>query len=157
MHKQTLNLMQSLTEHEGVEIAQSIYLACRFTARYWADVLRLHLTTPNQTNLAQSFVSRTNPLNPKLINRFQQTLERLIFEEICELEMDPNTEESLDFDRWVGCMEYGPNTYLARVSEALSISVLYFPPRTGWYVNPGKVISLSGEIRRFNFTEEPLH
>jgi hypothetical protein len=157
MHKQTLNLIQSLSEHEGVEVAQALYCACRFTARYWGDILRLYLSSPKEQNLGQYLIVKTNPLNPKLINRFQQMLELLIFEEISKLGIHPDIEETLDFDRWVGCMEYGPNTYLAEVVEALSISVLYFPPRMGWYVSPGKVISLSGEIRKFHFTKESLN
>jgi hypothetical protein len=156
MHKQKFKMMRSLCEYEGVEVAQSLYRACRYTARFWANILRVSLTGSTQQNLAQYLVTQTAPLNQKLINDFQVMMERLIFEEIGALGFDPE-EDALNFERWVGCLEYGPNTYLAEVAEALSISVLYFPPRTGWYVSPGKVISLSGEIRRFNFTEESLN
>jgi hypothetical protein len=156
MHKKTLNLIHELSEHEGVEVAQSLYRACRYTARFWANILSVNLTGSPQQNFAQYLVAQTDPLNQKLINDFQVMLERLIFEEIGALGIAPE-EDALNFERWVGCLEYGPNTYLAEVAEALSISVLYFPPRTGWYVSPGKVVSLSGEIRRFHFSEESLN
>lgn len=156
MNKQTLKTMHSLSEHEGIAVAQSLHQACEFTARFWANILRASLTGSKQQNLAQYLVAKTDPLNQKLINDFQMMLERLIFEEIGALGFDPD-EEAFNFDRWVGCLEYGPNTYLAEVAEAQAISVLHFPPRTGWYISPGKVINLSGEIRKFNFTEESLN
>jgi hypothetical protein len=156
MYKQKPKMMRSLPEDEGVAVAQTLHRACRFTARFWGNILRASLAGSKQQNFAQNLVAQTDPLNQKLINDFQMMLERLIFEEIGALEYDPD-EEVFNFERWVGCLEYGPNTYLAEVAEALSISVLHFPPRTGWYVSPGKVINLSGEIRRFNFPEESLN
>lgn len=156
MNKQTLKTMHSLSENEGVAVAQSLHRTCQFTARFWANILRARLTGSKKQNLAQYLVAQTDPLNQKLINDFQVMLERLIFEEIGALGFAPD-EEAFNFDRWVGCLEYGPNTYLGKVAETLSISVLHFPPRTGWYVSAGKVINLSGEIRRFNFTEESLN
>ena len=56
-------------------------------------------------------------------------------------------KSELDFDRWVGCYEYGPNTYLAEVAESLSISLFHFPPKTGFYVYPGRIINAEGEVR----------
>jgi hypothetical protein len=156
MHKQRLKMMRSPSEDEGVAVAQALHRTCRFTARFWGNILRASLAGSKQQNLVQYLVAQTDPLNQKLINDFQIMLERLIFEEIGALEYDPD-EEAFNYERWVGCLEYGPNTYLAEVAEALSISVLHFPPRTGWYVSPGKVINLSGEIRRFNFPEESLN
>jgi hypothetical protein len=158
MHKQNPKMMRSLTEDEDVEVAEALHRTCRFTARFWGNILRARLAGLKQQNFAQYLVAQTDPLNQKLINDFQVMLERLVFEEIGALGYDPeNDEDALTFERWVGCLEYGPNTYLAEVAEGLSISVLHFPPRTGWYVSPGKVISLSGEIRKFNFPEESLN
>jgi hypothetical protein len=134
---------------ESPEIEESLEKACLFVARYWADILRLNLFNTNVQNFSQWLVTQTNPLNRKLIDRFQNELAQLIFDEISGLEYSSKNpdEHCLDFGRWVGCYEHGPNTYLAEVCQALSISFLYFPSQTGWYVNPGRVINRFGEIR----------
>ncbi|MGA7932375.1 MAG: hypothetical protein WCA35_02230 [Kovacikia sp.] len=128
---------------ETDEIEDQLSLSCSFVVEYFADILRdLKVDTAVQKFL--------KPLKPRLIEEFREALETLIFEEIIEIEFDPEQPDlnSTDFDRWVGSLEYGPNTYLAEVSEAYGISPLYFPPRCGWYVNPGRVVNLDGEIFR---------
>jgi tRNA A37 N6-isopentenylltransferase MiaA len=134
---------------ESPEIEELLKKSCIYVAQYWADILRLNLFNTNVQNFSQWLVTQTNPLNRKLIDRFQLELAQLVFDEISALEYSPENpdEHCLDFDRWVGCWEHGPNTYLAEVCQALSISFLYFPSQTGWYVNPSRVINRFGEIR----------
>jgi hypothetical protein len=153
MRQNTEKLAQRRRKHhfqiESLEIEESLETACLYVAQYWADILRLNLFNTNVQNFSQWLVTQTNPLNRKLIDRFQDELAQLIFDEIGGLEYsseNPN-EHCLDFERWVGCYEHGPNTYLAEVCQELSISSLYFPYQTGWYVNPGRVINRFGEIR----------
>ena len=134
---------------ESPETEESLEKACIYVAQYWSDILRLNLFNTNVQNFSQWLVTKTNPLNRKLIDRFQLELAQLIFNEIGGLEYSSENpdEHSLDFERWVGCFEHGPNTYLAEVCQTLSISFLYFPSQTGWYVNPGRVINRFGDIR----------
>ncbi|NJM74677.1 MAG: hypothetical protein HC852_01620 [Acaryochloridaceae cyanobacterium RU_4_10] len=136
-------------QHQTPEIEESLGRSCLFVVQYWADILRLNLFNTNVQNFSQWLVTQTHPLKRDLIDRFQDELAQLIFDEIGGLEYSPEKtdEHSLDFERWVGCFEHGPNTYLAKVCQALSISFLYFPSQTGWYVNPGRVINRFGEIR----------
>ena len=87
------------------------------------------------------------PLQPDSIEAFQEELEVRIYEELIQLEYDPLQPQQgcMEFERWVGCLEYGPNGVLAEVAETCGISPLYFPARSGWYVNPGYVFNLEGE------------
>jgi hypothetical protein len=136
-------------QRQTPEIEESLEKACLYVAQYWADILRLNLFNTNVQNFSQWLVTKTNPLNRKLIDCFQLELAQIIFDEISGMEYSSKNpdEHCLDFGRWVGCFEHGPNTYLAEVCQALSISFLYFPSQTGWYVNPGRVINRFGEIR----------
>ena len=95
-------------------------------------------------SLAQELAARTNPLSRSMIDKFQATLTSYLYSELVLLE---ESESEPDFDRWVGCYEYGPNTYLAEVTESLSISQLHFSPRIGFYVYPGRIIDAEGEVR----------
>ncbi|MGA7932374.1 MAG: hypothetical protein WCA35_02225 [Kovacikia sp.] len=97
-------------------------------------------------SFAQGLATQTNPLDPTIIDHFQRSLETYIYDELNWLDHSGVNSDEMNFERWVGCFSYGPNTYLAEVAESFSISSLYFPPQTGWYVNPGRVISLSGEM-----------
>jgi hypothetical protein len=99
---------------------------------------------------AQVLAAQTNPLNRKRIERFQTTFETYLFRELSHLENSDPKKTELNFERWVGCYEYGPNTYLAEVAESLSISPLHFPPQTGCYVYPGRIIGINGEVRYVN-------
>ena len=142
--EEIVKIWHSLFEEESTEpdeIEDQLSLSCFFVAEYFADILRgLKVDTSVQKFLKQ--------LKPRLIEEFREALETLIFEEIIKIEFDLEQSDlnPSDFDRWVGSLEYGPNTYLAEVSEAYEISPLYFPPRCGWYVNPGRVVNLDGEI-----------
>ena len=135
------------SETSFTEAEQALLRTCEYVAQFWSDILRLNLFKTNLQSVPQALASHTNPLNRKLIDRFQQTLEIYIFREISELEHSSQKRTEPNFERWVGCLEYGPNTYLAEVAESLSISPLYFPPQTGCYVYPGRVIGLNGQVR----------
>ena len=146
-------LLKVFTSHQSPsdsgfnEPEQALIRTCEYVARFWSDILRLNLFKSNLQSFAQSLASYTNPLRRQQIDRFQTTLETYLFSELRLLkDLDPEHSEP-NFERWVGCLEYGPNTYLAEVAESLRISPLYFPPQTGCYVYPGRVVGLNGEVR----------
>jgi hypothetical protein len=122
------------------EIEQSLALACAYTAEYFAYILLERKVEP----FILSLIPR---LQSGIVEEFQAELEVRIYEEMIQLEYDPLQPDrgSMDFERWVGCLEYGPNGVLAEVAEDFEISPLYFPSQSGWYVNPGRVINLEGK------------
>ena len=122
------------------EIEDGLALACAYTAEYFAYILLERKIEPFILNLIP-------PLKSDVIEAFQAELEVRIYEELIQLEYDPlqPQQNSMEFERWVGCLEYGPNGVLAEVAETCSISPLYFPSQSGWYVNPGYVFNLEGE------------
>jgi hypothetical protein len=128
----------------------SLYRACQYTAQFWSDMLRLNLFKTTMQTFAQELGARTNPLNRKIIDRFQTTLEAYLYEELSRLDDSLGQGQDPKFERWVGCLEYGPNTYLADVAESFSISPLHFLPQTGCYVYPGRIVGLNGEARNLN-------
>jgi hypothetical protein len=140
----------STTSIKSIKREQSLKRACQYSAQFWSDILRLNLLNTRMQTFTQELAARTNPLSHKFINRFQVTLETYIYNELSLLEDYEVKDNGIDFQRWVGCYEYGPNTYLAEVAESFSISPLHFPPQTGCYIFPGRVIRISGEVRYVN-------
>jgi hypothetical protein len=122
------------------EIEESLALSCAYTAEYFAYILLERKIEPFILKLIP-------PLQSDVIEAFQSELEVRIYEELIQIEYDPLQPEQgcMEFERWVGCLEYGPNGVLAEVAENCGISPLYFPNQRGWYVNPGCVFNLEGE------------
>ena len=131
---------------ESIERAQALSRACHYTAQFWADRLRLTQWESTIRSFAQELAAQTNPLGRSLIDQFQSTLSDYLFDELTVLEETEREGSEPDFNRWVGCYEYGPSTHLAEVAESFSISPLHFPPKTGFYVYPGRIITLDGEV-----------
>jgi hypothetical protein len=129
---------------------QSLMRTCEYVAQFWSDILRLNLFQSNSQSFAQALASQTNPLRRQQIDRFQTTLETYLFSELSLLEDSDPEDNEPDFERWVGCLEHGPNTYLAEVAESLHISPLHFPPQTGCYVYPGRVLGMNGKVQRLS-------
>jgi hypothetical protein len=122
------------------EIEHHLALACAYTAEYFAYILLERKVEP--------FILKLIPrLQPEIIEAFQAELEVRMYEELIQIDYDPLQPQQgcMDFERWVGCLEYGPNGVLAEVSETCGISPLYFPAQRGWYVNPSYVFNLEGE------------
>jgi hypothetical protein len=137
-----VDIWRKLFQTESVfesEVEDSLALACAYTAEYFAYVLLERKVEP--------FILRLIPrLQPDVIEAFQAELEVRIYEVLIQLEYDPlQPQGCMDFERWVGCLEYGPNGVLAEVAETFDISPLYFPAQSGWYVNPGYVFNLEGK------------
>jgi hypothetical protein len=128
----------------------SLQRACEYCAQFWSDMLRLNLFKTTMQTFAQELGARTNPLNRRIIDRFQTNLETYLYSELSQLDPSPGQDKEPDFEHWVGCLEHGPNTYLADVSASFSISPLHFLPQTGCYVYPGQLIGLNGEVRHLN-------
>lgn len=145
-----MDIWRKLFQAEPVfddEIEQGLALACTYTAEYFAYILLERKVEP--------FILRLiPPLKSDVIEAFQVELEVRIYEELIQLEYDPLQPQQycMTFERWVGCLEYGPNGVLAEVAETCGISPLYFPSQSGWYVNPGYVLNLEG--KRFRIVNE---
>ncbi len=138
-----MDIWRKLFQAEQVfddEPEDGLALACAYAAEYFAYVLLERKVEPFILKLIP-------PLQSDVIEAFQEELEIRIYEELIQLEYDPlqPQQDCMAFERWVGCLEYGPNGVLAEVAETCGISPLYFPSQSGWYVNPGYVFNLEGE------------
>ena len=145
-----MDIWRKLFQAEPVfedEIENGLALACAYTAEYFAYILLERKIEPFILKLIP-------PLKSDVIEAFQAEIEVRIYEDLIQLEYDPLQPQQgcMEFERWVGCLEYGPNGVLAEVAETCDISPLYFPSQSGWYVNPGYVFNLKGE--RFRVVNE---